>query len=174
MMALGPYTEVTKEEIQRRTQEGMERAQQNDLRRQIEVYERRYAREIEGAAMNAKMQGAAFVGQMGPESSLTQGYALPQGGRKFDQAKPDYTLLPWGAVEEVVKVLDFGARKYARDNWKHVDSAETRYLAAAFRHLSAYAQGEKHDPETGLNHMAHAACCVLFIMGLETRNETNK
>jgi hypothetical protein len=51
-------------------------------------------------------------------------------GRKFDAGKPDYTLLPWASVEEIVKVLDFGAKKYARDNWRHVDNAENRYLAA--------------------------------------------
>ena len=88
-------------------------------------------------------------------------------GRKFDKDKPDYTLLPWDAVEDVVRVLDFGAKKYARDNWKHVDDAHNRYLAAAFRHLSAYAQGEQTDAETGLNHMAHAACCVLFMLSMD-------
>lgn len=90
----------------------------------------------------------------------------PSQGRKFDTAKPDYTLLPWDAVEEVVKVLDFGAKKYARDNWKHVEGADTRYLAAAFRHLSAYAQNEAVDAETGISHLAHAACCMLFMISL--------
>jgi hypothetical protein len=92
-------------------------------------------------------------------------------GRKFDQAKPDYTLLPWDAVEEVVKVLDFGAKKYDRDNWKYVDDARNRYLAAAFRHMAAYARGEQVDPETGLSHMAHAGCCVLFLLSMEKNDE---
>lgn len=87
-------------------------------------------------------------------------------GRKYDTGKPDYTLLPWDAVEEIVKVLDFGARKYARDNWKHVDGAKTRYLAAAFRHMAAHNRGETCDPETGLSHLAHAGCCVLFLLSL--------
>ena len=30
-------------------------------------------------------------------------------GRKFDGGKRDYTLLPWDALEEIVKVLEFGA-----------------------------------------------------------------
>jgi len=91
-------------------------------------------------------------------------------GRKYDTGKPDYTLLPWDAVEEIVKVLDFGARKYARDNWKHVDGAETRYLAAALRHITAHARGEKDDPETGISHLAHAGCCLLFLLSLEKKN----
>lgn len=93
----------------------------------------------------------------------------PTEGRKFDAGKPDYTLLPWASVEEIVKVLDFGAKKYARDNWRHVDNAENRYLAAAFRHMAAHAQGEEHDPETGLPHLAHAGCCILFL--LETKKD---
>lgn len=91
-------------------------------------------------------------------------------GRKFDAGKLDYTLVPWDGLEEVVKVLEFGARKYARDNWKHVEGADTRYLAAAFRHLIAYNTGEKVDQETGLSHLAHAGCCLLFLLSLEKRN----
>lgn len=92
-------------------------------------------------------------------------------GRKYDTGKPDYTLLPWDAVEQIVKVLDFGARKYARDNWKHVEGGETRYLAAAFRHLAAHNRGEKVDSETGISHLAHAGCCVLFLLALEKNHE---
>jgi hypothetical protein len=88
-------------------------------------------------------------------------------GRKFDAGKPDYTLLPWDSVEEIVKVLDFGAKKYARDNWRHVDNAESRYLAAAFRHMAAHAKGEQNDPETGLPHLAHAGCCILFLLNIQ-------
>lgn len=91
-------------------------------------------------------------------------------GRKYDTGKPDYTLLPWDAVEQIVKVLDFGARKYARDNWKHVAGGNSRYLAAAFRHLAAHTKGEKFDQETGLSHLAHAGCCLLFLLALEKKN----
>ena len=42
-------------------------------------------------------------------------------GMKFDDGKRDYTLLPWGGVEEIVKVLEFGAadRKSTRLNSSH-------------------------------------------------------
>lgn len=91
-------------------------------------------------------------------------------GMKFDTGKLDYTLVPWDGVEEIVKVLEFGARKYARDNWKHVEGAQTRYLAAAFRHMIAYNQGQTTDQETGLSHLAHAGCCLLFLLSLEKTN----
>lgn len=88
-------------------------------------------------------------------------------GIKFDGDKRDFTLLPWSSVEEIVKVLEFGARKYHRDNWKKV--ASDRYVKAAFRHLVAYSQGEINDQESGLPHMAHLGCCVLFLLSEKDR-----
>lgn len=85
-------------------------------------------------------------------------------GVKFDTGKPPWALLPFDAVDEIVKVLGFGADKYSKDNWKHVDNFEDRYLSAALRHLSAHAQGETVDSESGLMHLAHAGCCVLFLV----------
>lgn len=94
-------------------------------------------------------------------------------GMKFDEGKIDYTLLPWDGLEEVVKVLEFGAKKYARDNWKEVAEADKRYLSAAFRHLVAHSKGEHTDDETGISHLAHASCCLLFLLALEKRNGRN-
>jgi len=85
-------------------------------------------------------------------------------GLKYDEGKPDYTLIPWEALEEVVKVLEAGEKKYARNNWQKVEDADFRYLKAAFRHLISYAKGEQNDPETGLSHLAHACCCMLFLL----------
>ena len=94
-------------------------------------------------------------------------------GMKFDSGKLDYTLVPWDGLEEIVKVLEFGAKKYDRDNWRKVEGAQQRYLAAAFRHLAAYSMGEKTDSETDISHLAHAGCCLLFLLALEKRNGRN-
>lgn len=99
-----------------------------------------------------------------------QAPAEPTQGMKFDNNKLDYTLVPWEGMQEIVKVLEFGAKKYARDNWKHVENADTRYLAAAFRHLVQYNNGELTDSETGVSHLAHAGCCILFLLALEKKN----
>jgi hypothetical protein len=93
--------------------------------------------------------------------------AAPEQGMKFDGGKRDFTLLPWAGVEEIVKVLEFGAAKYSRDNWKRVEGAQHRYTKAAFRHLIAYNNGEINDPESGLPHLAHVGCCILFLLALE-------
>jgi hypothetical protein len=37
---------------------------------------------------------------------------------KYDSGKADWSLMPWEAVEEINKVLEFGAHKYAAHNWQ--------------------------------------------------------
>lgn len=99
-------------------------------------------------------------------------------GMKFDGAgndhhteKPQWHLLPWEPVEEIVRVLMFGAKKYAPDNWKHV-RPRIRYFDALMRHMKAWLEGEKQDPETGLSHLAHAGCCLLFLMWSDKHHDT--
>lgn len=86
------------------------------------------------------------------------------GGRKYDHNKPRYGLTPPKALEKTVNVLTFGAQKYEPDNWKRVPNAQERYFDAIQRHLWAWKQGEKNDPESGENHLAHAACCIMFML----------
>ena len=85
-------------------------------------------------------------------------------GRKDDAGKRRMDLLPPLAVEAVADVLTFGAAKYGPDNWRMVDGRHWRYHAAALRHVFAWARGERSDPETGQHHLAHAACCLLFLL----------
>jgi hypothetical protein len=85
------------------------------------------------------------------------------GGRKFDGNKLEYGLLPPIALEETVKVLTFGAQKYERDNWKKVPDSKRRYFDALQRHMWAWKKGEQMDPESGMHHLAHAMCCLMFL-----------
>ena len=87
-------------------------------------------------------------------------------GKKFDTDKLDYSLMPWRAVDEVVKVLMFGAntKGYGRNNWKMLKSPRRRYTSAAYRHLNEIAEGNWLDAESGLPHAAHAICCLLFLL----------
>lgn len=88
-------------------------------------------------------------------------------GTKLDDGKPRWDLLPHVSVAQVVAVLSFGAKKYAPDNWRTVQGWRWRYYAAAWRHAVAWWLGERHDPESGLHHLAHAACCMLFLLELD-------
>lgn len=91
----------------------------------------------------------------------------PAAGIKHDADKPRWSLLPAGTVRQIVQVLEFGAQKYAPENWQHVPGARTRYYDALQRHVEAWWRGERSDPETGLPHLAHAGCCVLFLLWID-------
>ena len=60
--------------------------------------------------------------------------------------------------------MEFGAAKYGQDNWQRVPEARQRYFDAAMRHLLAWWDGERLDAESGLPHLAHAGCCILFLL----------
>jgi hypothetical protein len=92
-------------------------------------------------------------------------------GRKDDNEKIRMDLLPFEALEAVAKVLTFGAKKYADNNWKNVNDAEHRYVGALLRHLSAYLKGEWWDEETELSHLSHMATNALFLVYFEEKKK---
>lgn len=91
-------------------------------------------------------------------------------GLKHDDGK-QFAAIPYQefprALREVVKVATFGARKYVRGNWVHVENAQERYLDALHRHLLAHHGGELLDAESGLTHLAHAAWNVLALLEMQ-------
>lgn len=95
------------------------------------------------------------------------GHAAEQGdvvGRKYDHEKPRMDLIPPRAEWAMAEVLTYGAQKYGEDNWRHVENRRARYLAAALRHINAYREGHDSDEETHIHHLAHAMCCLAFIV----------
>jgi hypothetical protein len=87
-------------------------------------------------------------------------------GKKYDDGKLRYDLIPPHALEQVTRVLTFGAAKYGDNNWK-ITKPESRYTAAAMRHGEAYRKGEKFDKESGIHHLAHRICCDLFLLQID-------
>lgn len=87
--------------------------------------------------------------------------------KKHDAGKDRWDLLPWDAAREIVRVLTFGAQKYGPGQWRDVPDAERRYTAAMLRHVSAWCMGERLDEESGLHHLAHAGCCILFLLSAD-------
>jgi hypothetical protein len=94
---------------------------------------------------------------------------VARGGLKFDDGKVPWQLLPFDSLEEIAKVLRHGAKKYTvgsvsgANNWRK-GIAYSRLLRAALGHLISWWTGEDLDPETGLSHLAHAGCCVMFLL----------
>ena len=89
-------------------------------------------------------------------------------GLKFDIGKVPLELLPVEALIEIAKVMAFGAEKYGRHNWRK-DMAWSRLVGAILRHLFAWMLGEDKDPESGLSHLAHAGCDLLFLLTYELK-----
>ncbi len=83
-------------------------------------------------------------------------------GRKDDDGKLRWDLLPYDAVEKIVEILTFGARKYEPNNWQN--NKEWQYQAALMRHFCKYMCDEDYDDESGLLHLAHLACNALFLI----------
>lgn len=87
---------------------------------------------------------------------------------KDDDGKLRYDLVPPVGQREVAGVVTYGSVKYSPGNWREVEPE--RYVAAALRHIEAYRihllDGETGplDDESRLHHLAHAACCLLFLL----------
>jgi hypothetical protein len=91
-------------------------------------------------------------------------------GHKDDAGKPRITLFSSVAIEEISKVLTFGAEKYDDHNWRK-GMKWTRVLDGVFRHLFAWLRGENTDPESGLSHLAHAGCGIMFLLDYEVNRK---
>lgn len=89
-------------------------------------------------------------------------------GRKDDTDKLPFDLLAPEFLEDIAAVLRFGAAKYEPRNWEK-GMAWNRPFAALMRHMWAWWKGEKLDKETGFSHLAHAACCIMFLLTYERR-----
>jgi len=91
-------------------------------------------------------------------------------GRKDDNGKLPWHLLPYDAVAGIVKVLRFGANKYEPRNWE-AGMDWSRVFSALQRHLVAWWAKEPADSETGFSHLWHAGCCILFLIAYELRGK---
>ncbi len=82
---------------------------------------------------------------------------------KFDEGKPQLAYLPTFETEQIMKVFDYGANKYERNNWKKPHDLN-RMLSSLLRHVFSFMRGNIIDDESGHPHLAHAGCCILMLM----------
>jgi Domain of unknown function (DUF5664) len=111
-----------------------------------------------GGSLNDRFAPSNDLGVAGLYDNDFETYKKPDvGGVKHDSGKPDFTYISYELLEQIALVREFGAKKYSRDNWK-LGFKVTRSLAAVLRHIFLFLRGETLDPESGLSHLAHAAC----------------
>lgn len=83
-------------------------------------------------------------------------------GARFNDNKPDYSLIPMCTLEDEARVWAYGKKKYAAWNWaKGMDWSIP--FACLHRHLAAWQRGEEVDSESGLPHLAHAMCNLRML-----------
>lgn len=92
---------------------------------------------------------------------------------RYNEGKAQIHMVPKELIEEVAKVLMFGATKYAKDNWKKGLSYEGCY-DSCMRHLLAFNSGEEFDKESNLPHLAHAACNIAFMLYFKKYGEKSE
>lgn len=103
---------------------------------------------------------------------MTKNYDLTKGGVKYDANKLRWDLVPPDAMQLVVAVLTYGAAKYADRNWE-VGMDHSRLVGACERHMQAVKMGELLDPDTGLPHVGHAVCSLMFLLAYQLRGIGN-
>jgi len=84
-------------------------------------------------------------------------------GLRFNKDKIRHDLLPPFAINEVAKVLTFGATKYEPRNWEK-GLSWTSTLASLKRHLNLLEQREDYDKESNMLHAAHIATNALMLL----------
>ncbi len=85
--------------------------------------------------------------------------------KKFDSGKVRFELIEAEYTKGLAQVLTFGAEKYEAFNWQKANDPENLLClrGAIERHLNSYFNGDKLDPETGLSHLYHANCGMMFL-----------
>lgn len=81
---------------------------------------------------------------------------------RFNAGKLQWSMVDFKSLEDMVRVLEFGAKKYSRNNWKK-GLKTTEIVDSMLRHIYAYLDGEDVDPESGINHTGHIMCNAMFL-----------
>lgn len=87
-------------------------------------------------------------------------------GAKHDSGKLRFSLFPIMALNPMLRVLEFGARKYAPHTWRTIPDAKTRYADSLHRHYVEHLEGKEFDDESGEPVLAHLAINAVFLLGM--------
>lgn len=86
--------------------------------------------------------------------------------------KPQWHLMPFDVLVDCLAAFEHGARKYSPENWRNADDVDM-YFSACMRHMIAWKQGEKIDPESGNYHIGHALACLLILQWVDVHKDVN-
>lgn len=83
-------------------------------------------------------------------------------GDRSNTGKLKWSLVPFRALEPMVDVLMFGAKKYAPNNWKK-GLPYTEICESLLRHTYSFLNGQNRDKESRLLEVGHILCNALFL-----------
>lgn len=83
-------------------------------------------------------------------------------GARYNNGKPDYSLIPLSTMEDEARVWAYGKEKYAAWNWAKGMDWDIPF-ACLMRHMAAWQSGEELDQESKLPHLAHAMCNLRML-----------
>lgn len=89
-----------------------------------------------------------------------------EAGHKDEGKSELQYILAMEGLEQVAAVGSFGAKKYARWNYK-TGMPWMKLAGSISRHLRAWIMGEDLDPESGLPHLAHMIYDALMLLDYE-------
>lgn len=87
---------------------------------------------------------------------------MKEKGSRYNEGKPEWSLVPQSALIPMVRVLEYGKKKYSAFNWTKGLSI-TEVCESLKRHLDAFMEGEDMDGESKLSHIGHIQCNALFL-----------
>lgn len=88
------------------------------------------------------------------------------GAKRANGGKIRWDLMPIAPMRDTAMIWTFGADKYGDRNWEKGFDWSGPY-ASLQRHLQAWFAGEDFDPESGMSHLAHAACNLMMLQQFE-------
>ncbi len=92
---------------------------------------------------------------------------------RSNSGKVQWSLVDFDTFEPMVRVLEAGAEKYDRSNWKKGDLNKQEQLElweSLFRHVKDIQKGlesgdpiDIYDKDLGINHIGNAMCNLMFL-----------
>jgi len=82
-------------------------------------------------------------------------------GLRYNKGKLSWSLVDFESFEDMVRVLEIGAKKYSDNNWKK-GFPLSEVMESLLRHAFAIMKGEMNDLESGLSHIAHIQSNAMF------------
>ena len=114
--------------------------------------------QVEAFEKAFKSNGVAKMPDWWPKS----GYINPKQALRYNEGKVQWSLVDYKSLEPMVRVLEYGCRKYSKNNWKKGMPA-SQIIESMLRHTYKLLEGELVDPESGIEHVGHIQCNAMFL-----------